>query len=455
MGLLVILASILNSSALRYVADYNSSAADEVDKLEQAIEAGNQEAVSEAKEQIDYYLERGIIRVDGTIIFDYSLLALSVIMVIVMGIYASKSIVKPVRSAHHQLSKIIDDMKEDKGNLTSRIEVKSNDEIGQLVDGLNSFIEQLQFLMQKIKNSSQYMLESADEVKNSVDESSKGAMNVSSAVQQMAASMEEISATLDQISHGSSEILNRAQSMQDSVASQTENVEQIQKRAQTMNLETIESKNSAQIIFESVGDTLKQAVDESRSVEKINELTGNILVIASQTNLLALNASIEAARAGEAGKGFAVVADEIRVLADNSRETANDIQNISRLVTDAVDKLANEATRMLEYVNGDVIRDYDNFVKIASQYEQDAREIQSILKEFSNQSTDIADTMNVMNRGLCDITRTVEENTNGISSVAEDVTVLVGAIATIKEESDNNQDIAGALEQEVNRFEKV
>lgn len=210
MGLLVILASILNSSALRYVADYNSSVADEVDKLEQAIEAGNQEAVSEAKEQIDYYLERGIIRVDGTIIFDYSLLALSVIMVIVMGIYASKSIVKPVRSAHHQLSKIIDDMKEDKGNLTSRIEVKSNDEIGQLVDGLNSFIEQLQFLMQKIKNSSQYMLESADEVKNSVDESSKGAMNVSSAVQQMAASMEEISATLDQISHGSSEILNRA-----------------------------------------------------------------------------------------------------------------------------------------------------------------------------------------------------------------------------------------------------
>ena len=224
--------------------------------------------------------------------------------------------------------------------------------------------------------------------------------------------------------------------MQDSVASQTENVEQIQKRAQTMNLETIESKTSAQSIFESVGDTLKQAVDESRSVEKINELTSNILVIASETNLLALNASIEAARAGEAGKGFAVVADEIRVLADNSRETANDIQDISQLVTDAVDKLANEATKMLEFVNGDVIRDYDNFVKIASRYEQDAREIQSILKEFSNQSTDIADTMNVMNRGLCDITRTVEENTDGISGVAEDVTVLVEAIATIKEESD-------------------
>lgn len=455
LGIMVILACILNSSALKYVAGFNESIDKEVDNLATAIESGNQEAVTAAEEKIEYYLQHGIIRVDGTIVFDYFLLGLSVLLVILMGSYANRNIVKPVKSAHSQLTRIIDDMKEDKGDLTSRIEVKSKDEIGQLVDGLNSFIEQLQLLMQKIQSSSQHMLVSVEEVKKSVDESGQGAMNVSATTQEMAASMEEISATLDQISHGSSDILDRVQLMQDSVASETKNVEQIQKRAQAMNRETMENKNSAQGVFESVGVTLGEAVEESRSVEKINELTGNILDIASKTNLLALNASIEAARAGEAGKGFAVVADEIRQLADSSRETASDIQEISKIVTAAVEKLAREATEMLAFVNADVIRDYDSFVKIASQYEQDAKAIQTTLQGFSTQSTDIANTMNDMNQGLHDITSTVEESANGITGVAEDVTVLVRAMENIKDESDNNQIIARELEKEVGRFEKV
>ena len=455
LGIMVILACVLNASALKFVAGYNVSVETEVENLKAALEAGDQGAVTQAEQQIEYFLQHGIIRVDGTIIFDYILLGVSVLLVIVMGAYAGKNIVNPVKSAHTQLIEMIDSMKADKGDLTRRLEVKSNDEIGQLVAGLNSFIEQLQLLMQKIQSSSHNMLVSAEEVKGSVDESGQVAMNVSATSQEMAASIEEISATLEQISRGSGEILSRVETMQNSVVSETKHVEEIQKRAQAMNLETAENKNSAQQVFQTVGVTLKEAVDESRSVEKINILTGNILDIAGKTNLLALNASIEAARAGEAGKGFAVVADEIRQLADSSRETASNIQDISQMVTAAVEKLAEEATKMLEFVNGDVIRDYDSFVKIAGQYARDAKETQEILRQFSDQSTDIANTMQDMNQGLRDISVTVDESANGVSAVAEDISVLVGAIAKIKEESDNNQDIARELENEVGRFEKV
>lgn len=455
LGIMVILACVLNASALKFVAGYNVSVETEVENLKAALEAGDQGAVTQAEQQIEYFLQHGIIRVDGTLIFDYILLGVSVLLVIVMGAYAGKNIVNPVKSAHTQLNEMIDSMKADKGDLTRRIEVKSNDEIGQLVAGLNSFIEQLQLLMQKIQSSSHNMLVSAEEVKGSVDESGQVAMNVSATSQEMAASIEEISATLEQISRGSGEILSRVETMQNSVVSETKHVEEIQKRAQAMNLETAENKNSAQQVFQTVGVTLKEAVDESRSVEKINILTGNILDIAGKTNLLALNASIEAARAGEAGKGFAVVADEIRQLADSSRETASNIQDISQMVTAAVEKLAEEATKMLEFVNGDVIRDYDSFVKIAGQYARDAKETQEILRQFSDQSTDIANTMQDMNQGLRDISVTVDESANGVSAVAEDISVLVGAIAKIKEESDNNQDIARELENEVGRFEKV
>ena len=455
LGIMVILACVLNASALKFVAGYNVSVETEVENLKAALEAGDQGAVTQAEQQIEYFLQHGIIRVDGTLIFDYILLGVSVLLVIAMGAYAGKNIVNPVKSAHTQLNEMIDSMKADKGDLTRRIEVKSNDEIGQLVAGLNSFIEQLQLLMQKIQSSSHNMLVSAEEVKGSVDESGQVAMNVSATSQEMAASIEEISATLEQISRGSGEILSRVETMQNSVVSETKHVEEIQKRAQAMNLETAENKNSAQQVFQTVGVTLKEAVDESRSVEKINILTGNILDIAGKTNLLALNASIEAARAGEAGKGFAVVADEIRQLADSSRETASNIQDISQMVTAAVEKLAEEATKMLEFVNGDVIRDYDSFVKIAGQYARDAKETQEILRQFSDQSTDIANTMQDMNQGLRDISVTVDESANGVSAVAEDISVLVGAIAKIKEESDNNQDIARELENEVGRFEKV
>ena len=103
---------------------------------------------------------------------------------------------------------------------------------------------------------------------------------------------------------------------------------------------------------ESLSAILMQSVQESEKVTQINELTKVILEIAGQTNLLALNASIEAARAGEAGKGFAVVATEISALADNSRKTAANIQDISNEVTEAVDHLAKNAQAVLDYING-------------------------------------------------------------------------------------------------------
>lgn len=196
-------------------------------------------------------------------------------------------------------------------------------------------------------------------------------------------------------------------------------------------------------------------MEESRSVEQINSLTGNILNIASQTNLLALNASIEAARAGEAGKGFAVVADEIRVLADNSRETASNIQEISGQVTSAVNKLADAASQLLAFVNSDVVRDYDRFVKIVDQYETDANEMDVIFTEFGEKASMMTETMQSMSAGINDISVTVDKSAKGVLGVAENATQLVNAISGIQAQTEENQAISQELEGEIQRFERV
>ena len=296
---------------------------------------------------------------------------------------------------------------------------------------------------------------SADTISGQVNESNQSALNVSSAMEELAASMQEVSATIEQIAGGSHDILERVKSMSDSADSGNETVEAIKSRAVVMQKETLSSKNNAVDVLRDISTELEGAVTESKNVSKINELTGNILSIASQTNLLALNASIEAARAGEAGRGFAVVADEIRTLAENSSKTANDIQDISNIVTAAVTRLADNSRQMLDFVEKDVIKDYDSFVEIVNQYEADAELMSNILGEFAAQAGTINRTMESMNSGIEDVSTTVGESARAVTSVAEDASVLVEAMSHIQEATEESQKISGELQSEVNKFEKV
>lgn len=299
------------------------------------------------------------------------------------------------------------------------------------------------------------MEQSAKAITNQIIDSNESASSVSAAAEQMAASMEEISATLGQLSNGSTNVLKEIKSMDDSVQDGVGLVQDIKERANEMHTTTLKSKEKTGRTIVEIRETLQAALEESRSVQKINEMTQEILSITSQTNLLSLNASIEAARAGEAGKGFAVVADEIRGLADSSAQAANNIQVISALVTDAVEKLAKNAEEMLQFVDEEVMKDYDNFVDIVEQYKKDADSVDEILSGVAANTSDISSTMDAMNTGIGDISTAVEENAKGITNVADSAVSLVEAMSEIQTETEHNQQISQKLNNEVNRFKKV
>ena len=455
MGTLLVIFCALNVSSLKIIDGFNKTIAEEMESYRDGVENGNIDTINASGDAIDYAMEHASIRVQGTMVFDFVVLLLGIVVMIVGVVIANRNIAKPAREASKELDDIVVKLQEGRGDLTQRINSKSKDEIGQLASGVDKFIDILQVLMLKIQKASERMKDSVGEISGQIDDSNRSAMNVSAATEELAASMEEISATIDQIAQNSSDILGQIQGIRDRANSGVKDMNNIKEHAEQMHTEAMASKQATEDTFAKMGETLRTAVEASKSVEQINELTGNILEIASQTNLLALNASIEAARAGEAGKGFAVVADEIRQLADDSRETANSIQSISGIVTEAVTSLSDNATEMIEFVNSNIMEDYEKFVQIISEYQRDTVEMSRTLSGFADETVEITGTMDSMNTGIDDISTTLEQSSLGITDVANEATQLVTAISAILEETHNNQNISDELQNEVNNFEKV
>lgn len=455
LGAMMVLNCLLNVSALSVMESQNQRIAETFTQYQAAMENGDTDGAAAVQDDIDYILRKSATKISGTNVFNAALVGLMALIIIIMLFIVNRTVSAPAKRASVHLNEIVNKIENNEGDLTQRIQVQTKDEIGQLVNGVNGFIDTLQKLMQTIQENSGEIMNSTGETNIRVNEANQSAMNVSAAAQELAASMEEVAATLDQIAQGSTQALDQASEISVNADGGAKHMAEIMVYAQDKQKETIDNKSNAVDMFNEVGMAVREAVGESRNVEKINELASNILNIASQTNLLALNASIEAARAGEAGRGFAVVADEIRVLADNSRDTANDIQNISNLVTGAVEKLSTSASKLLEFMNDNVMRDYDSFVEIANRYYNDVDSISHMLTDFASKASLMEESMQTMDTGINDIATTVDESAKGVTGVADDTTNLVNAISMIQEETMRNQEISESLQEEVSRFEKL
>ena len=374
---------------------------------------------------------------------------------VLMILYINKTVANPAKNASGHLSKIIEKIDNNEGDLTERIQVKTKDEVGQLVTGVNGFIEQLQGIMVKIRDESTHMNELVANITTGINDSNENASSISATMQELSASMEEVAATLDEITTGSQDVLNSATEMSDMAESGKQYVGEIKTRAIGARGEAETSKATTTEMMAGVREMLQVAIENSRSVEQINELTNDILGISSQTNLLALNASIEAARAGDAGRGFAVVADEIRDLAERSKDTANNIQAISGMVTTAVEDLAKNANAMIQFIDETVLADYDKFVDIANTYHNDADYMDETLQTFYASADRLRNTMAQMAEGIDGINIAVDESAQGVTVAAQSTGALVEALVSIKGEADINHEISESLQDEVSRFKNI
>lgn len=385
----------------------------------------------------------------------FVLMGISVVLFIITVVVAVETIVKPLRRQNKQLSDIIDNINNGKGDLTMRVDVKSHDEIGQSAIGINHFIETLQNIMSKIINSSNVLDGVVGKVAESVTSSSDSANDISAIMEELSATMEEVSATTGGVSSNTASAEEKVKYMAEQTKIISQYAQEMKGRAVTLEQTANDNKNSTSQVINDITGELNTALENSRSVEKVAQLTEDILSISSQTNLLALNASIEAARAGEAGKGFAVVADEIRQLADSSRETANNIQTINEQVIEAVNGLVKASERIISYINENILPDYEAFVQGGRQYSEDAVHIDDSMAEYEKSAQEILSTIIEITDAIEGINKAVEESANGVTDAAVNVDSLVQSMSEVHGNMEENSSVAKNLKDESANFVNV
>lgn len=383
------------------------------------------------------------------------LLALAIAVFVIVVLIVFKSVVSPLRKQTKELTEIIDSIKEGQGDLTKRVSIGANDEIGQSSDGINHFIETLQNIMGNIIHNSNVLDGVVDNVAESVATSSDSANDISAIMEELSATMEEVSATTSNVSENTASTEQMVQKMADQTKTMSAYAQEMKTRATDLETTATANMHNTSDMIGEITTEMNQALENSKSVEKVTQLTADILSISSQTNLLALNASIEAARAGEAGKGFAVVADEIRQLADSSRETANNIQTINEQVIQAVRGLVNASERIIAYINENILPDYQAFVEGGQQYNSDATHIDDTMAEYMQEAQNILETMTEIAEAIEGINHAVEESATGVTDAATNIDSLVQSMAVVNDQMKENSTVAKNLKKESEAFINV
>ena len=378
-----------------------------------------------------------------------------IIIIIAVVLCIELIVIKPLKKIDKELGVIIDEINQDRGDLTKRININRKDEIGKVATNINVFIEKLQTIMQKITSNSKQLDETVGNVVGKVNTANGSACDISAVMEELSATMEEVAATVKNIDENTAVANTKVDKMTVETGNVVDYSNEMNERAIKLQETAQANKDETTKMVGSIIEELKNAMKESKKVEKISQLTSDILSISSQTNLLALNASIEAARAGEAGKGFAVVADEIRELAESSRNTANNIQEINEMVISAVEGLISSSNKIVDYVDETILPDYDDFVSSGKQYNDDSTHIKNIMDEFTGLSNDMQKTIKSMVDAINGITKAVEESADGVTSAAMSVDSLVADMNDVNKEMDINQNVSDKLRKETECFVKL
>ncbi len=348
------------------------------------------------------------------------------IIILVVGIVITYlialNISKPLKTASEYLEIVAS------GDFTNEAPeklLKAKDEIGTLANAINAMQSSIKNIIKEVIDESSNVSEMLNNINSDMEQLNGSIVEISATTEELSAGTEETASSTEEMSATSTEIEKAAESIAIEAQEGAAIVNSVSKMAEEMRQNAIKSKEDAIQVYGSTKNSLQEAIEQSKTVEQINELADGILTITSQTNLLALNAAIEAARAGEAGKGFAVVADEIRNLAENSKDMVTRIQEVTNTILEAVNNLSYSSGQILEFIDQKVLSDYDTLVESSNKYSENSLKIDKMVTDFGSTSEELFASVQNMTKAIDEIASSTNEGAQGATDIAQDVEDIV------------------------------
>lgn len=374
-----------NNTVYKVIGDFTNYSNEQAKLRDQSIKKIDQSSL-----QIEYVVFLSLI--------------ICIIVAIILAWWFSGKLVKPIQ----QIDSKLKELSSQEGDLTARLQVNSNDEIGTIATSFNKMLENLQHIINRVQktsvevqNASENMLEKTNISREATIKVQSTMSNLNESIQSQAASMEESSTAMDDMAVS-------VQRIAESATSVTELAVATSEQANDGNTVIQKSVSQMTTIHEAVNATSEVVERLITHTKYIDTAVQSISNIAEQTNLLALNASIEAARAGEQGKGFAVVADEVRKLAEQSKTAATDINQLLHQIQ----------------------QDTETASSMMSQGRSEASEGIHVIREAGNSFTTIVEQVNKVSTQMQDISATAEE----MAASAEEMNASLNNIASISTE---------------------
>lgn len=364
-------------------------------------------------------------------------------------------VIHPLANTNREINEIISGIDNRQGDLTRRVTITNNKEVASVGGGINAFMAKLQEIFRMISSNSRDLEGVVNEVRESVQTSNGSVSDLSALTEELSATMQDISDNASRINENTESVAGEVKSIAEKTIEINQYTKEMKEHAEAMEHAARENMDTTGAKVNDIVSVLSQAIEDSNSVNQVDNLTNDILNIASQTNLLALNASIEAARAGDAGKGFAVVASEISQLAAASQEAANNIQSINAIVITAVHNLADNANGLVEYMNEKILPEFQKFVESGGAYHDKATFIESVMADFEAKTDSLQNSMDEIANSVNTISHAIEEGVSGVVSAADSTQVLVSDMDKISKKMDENFAIAEGLKKETSVFTKL
>ena len=364
-------------------------------------------------------------------------------------------VIYPLANTNREMNEIISGIDNRQGDLTRRVTITNNKEVASVGGGINAFMAKLQEIFRMISSNSRDLEGVVNEVRQSVQTSNGSVSDLSALTEELSATMQDISDNASRINENTESVAGEVKSIAEKTIEINQYTKEMKEHAEAMEHAARENMDTTGAKVNDIVSVLSQAIEDSNSVNQVDNLTNDILNIASQTNLLALNASIEAARAGDAGKGFAVVASEISQLAAASQEAANNIQSINAIVITAVHNLADNANGLVEYMNEKILPEFQKFVESGGAYHDKATFIESVMADFEAKTDSLQNSMDEIANSVNTISHAIEEGVSGVVSAADSTQVLVSDMDKISKKMDENFAIAEGLKKETSVFTKL